>query len=461
MIYLLVTILSYALHLLLKLNWIITAILFVYLMLITRLHRKLYDRQMIQVKRYEEVSVYLDILMYAFAKEGKVIRAFEDVVNTLEEGRLRAVVKEALEHMQMGFDDPHFLHNSMKYIEKEYACERIKTIHAFMVHVENYGGSIQMPIEILMDDKARWIQRIDKAIAERKKLFTQILLSVAVSLGICGIILYLPVMNVDISQNILVQIMGCMVVFIDDFIIIKGQKYLTEDWLRLDEMGEDAFYEKKMTEYETYDSLKQRRLSMIIASAPAVLAAGSILLGHEWLFIIFILMAVVFVNQHKIGHALLKKRLIKNLRSAFPRWLLDIALLLQSENVHMAIEKSLETAPAILNSNLKQLLAGIQMQPEAAKPYHVFLKEFNMPDIHSAVGALYSMSVGNWTNADSQIKELISRNLKLMDLADSARLSDKNSGMYLLFLAPVLSASFKLLIDMAVFLLMFLSFKSL
>ena len=45
----------------------------------------------------------------------------------------------------------------------------------------------------------------------------------------------------------------------------------------------------------------------------------------------------------------------------------------------------------------------------------------------------------------------------LLDDAERIRLRDKCSGMYLLFLAPVLSASFKLLADMVIFMFSFLS----
>ena len=47
----------------------------------------------------------------------------------------------------------------------------------------------------------------------------------------------------------------------------------------------------------------------------------------------------------------------------------------------------------------------------------------------------------------------------MLDAADTARLKDKIAGMYLLFLAPVITASFKMIVDMAIFLISFLSYK--
>ena len=75
------------------------------------------------------------------------------------------------------------------------------------------------------------------------------------------------------------------------------------------------------------------------------------------------------------------------------------------------------------------------------------------------MGMLYAVSIGNSGNAEDQIDELITKNLEMLDIADSERLKDNTAGMYLLFLAPVVTASFKLIMDMAVFLLGFLSYR--
>ena len=162
------------------------------------------------------------------------------------------------------------------------------------------------------------------------------------------------------------------------------------------------------------------------------------------------------LNQHRIGHSLATKNLIKSVKSDFPRWLMDLALLLQSENVQVAIMKSRNHVPGILKMDVEKLVSQLEMDPESADPFHRFLKHLHLPEIHAAMGMLFAISIGNNARADKQINELISRNLEMMDVADTQRLHDMNSGLYLLFLAPVLTASIKLLTDMAVFLLTFM-----
>lgn len=135
---------------------------------------------------------------------------------------------------------------------------------------------------------------------------------------------------------------------------------------------------------------------------------------------------------------------------------MDIILLLQSENVQVAFEKSQDHVPAVLAHEVEVLVDRIGMEPESAEPYHLFFQEFQIPEVHSAMSMLYAISMGSSNRADRQISELIERNLAMLDVAEKERLANLGSGMYLLFLAPVVTASLKLVTDMAIFMLSFL-----
>ena len=49
-------------------------------------------------------------------------------------------------------------------------------------------------------------------------MFVDIVMSIAASLLICGMILYLPVMEIDISKNLISQVLTIVVVILDDLI---------------------------------------------------------------------------------------------------------------------------------------------------------------------------------------------------------------------------------------------------
>lgn len=71
MIYLVVLSALYALYLLLKLHWITTVVIGGFLLLRISGHWKWYKKKIVYERKFEEVSEYLDMLLYAFVKEEK------------------------------------------------------------------------------------------------------------------------------------------------------------------------------------------------------------------------------------------------------------------------------------------------------------------------------------------------------------------------------------------------------
>jgi hypothetical protein len=398
----------------------------------------------------------MDTLLYAFLKEEKVEGAIRDAALTLPEGAMKEVVTKCHERLLMTDDDRSVMEEALGEIEKAYPCKRIQDVHAFMIHVEYYGGEIEKPVKLLLEDKGRWEKRIQKAMEERKKKLADIVLSVAVSLLICGVILYLPVLNVDISSNWIVQIFSLVVLLADDVVVLKAQKYLSVDWLNLGIVEDEEYYVKKMKEFKSFDEKKEGRPSWILGSLCLIISVVLFAFGKAWLAAIGLFLSVFLFQQHKVGHALLRKNITKEISYAFPNWLLDLVLLLQSENVYMALSKSRMHVPGVLREELDLLLERLEMEPESSTPYHLFLQEFAIPEVHSAMSSLYGLSIGNSSNGDRQISELVTRNLTLLDVTETRRLQDAGSGMQLLFLAPVLIASFKMVIDMALLMIHFI-----
>lgn len=444
------------LHLLLKLNMVVTILLAVFVIGMIPFHRKRYETYTKYKQRFQESALYIDTLLYAFAKEGKADRALFDAKSALPDGTMKNAVEKAIDYLMMTFDESDLLKEAFGVIEQEYACKRICDVHSFVIHVEYYGGDTKQPIGLLIIDKNRWENRINRLIAERNKQMADVILSVIVSLIICGVIMYMPVMNLDISQNIVVQAISFVVLVIDDFILLYAQKFLAVDWCTMQILEEESIAQKKMKSFREYDEKKEKRLSYILGGISTVVTVILFIWWNEWYGMVGISLTLFFLNQHKIGRNLAKRNLKKEITYAFSGWLLDLVLLLQSENVQVALEKSIAFAPAILKEELELLLERLQIEPESAKPYHSFLEDFEIPQIHSAMTILYSLSIGNSGNADRQISELAAKNLELLDIAEEQKMRDMGSGMYLLFLAPVLTASFKLLTDMAFMMLGFL-----
>ena len=455
MIYFVAFVLIYGLHVLLKLNiWTCAAVGVFALWMIPK-YRTRYRKMKEYQQRFFDVSMYLDTILYSFIKEEKVELAVRDVYHALPEGKMKIVVGMAHDYMTMAYEDVEFLGESLAMIDQEYPCKRMRDVHNFMTHVEYYGGEIEKPVSLLLADKSRWEKRIKEEMANRNKQFVDVLLSVIASLVICGAILYLPIMDMDISREPLLQILAVILIVIDAWILYRAQRFVAVDWIGLQLQDKEELYQKKMQEYQEYDEQKQKRLSYILAGIGAIVTIIVFCTGNQWMTMLCLTVVLLFLNQHKVGKYLLEKKLRREIMYAFPNWLLDLVLLLQSENVQVALQKSKEFVPGVLRKELYQLTEQLEMEPESAKPYHEFLKNFFIPEINSAMGILYSIAIGNSGNADKQISELVDKNMELLDMTERQMLKRQAGEMQILFLLPVLVASFKLIADMMVLMLQF------
>lgn len=457
MIYFIAGIIVYTLHVVLRLDWGFTFVMFLFALFMVPKHRKQYQLAKKNQQRFYEVSMYLDTLLYSFVKEEKIELAVRDVAQTLPDGSMKELVQNALEYMQMTFDEVEVLEEALAMVEKEYPSQRIRTVHQFMTHVEYYGGEIEKPVNLLLADKVRWENRIKETLVQRNKQLVNVLLSAAASLCICGAIIYLPVMDMDISREWLVQMFALVVVAVNDCIVWQAQKYLAVDWIQMQLSEEEDYYVQKMEQYRAYDDVGEQHRSRVLGMVGLGITLICFLSGSEWLVVICLLLTLFLFQQHRVGKSLLRKNLVKEIKYQFPNWLLDLVLLLQSENVQVALFKSQIHVPGVLRKELQLLLERLEMQPESSEPYHMFLQKFTIPEVHSAMGILYSLSIGNSGNADKQINELVEKNLELLDVTETEILKNSAGGMYVLFLLPVITASFKLLVDMIFLMLKFLA----
>lgn len=461
MIYGLVLVTILGVCLLLRLHWITGCFLGVFSVAMTERFRRKRKAAHLQEERFEEAYSYMETAVYNFVRERKIEKTTENLVSILAPGPMRTTVSKALEYMKLTFDETEVYREALSGIEREYTCSKMKTIHDFFYHVETYGGDVKVASAILLEDLNHWQKRIRAAIADRKRMYHQTILSVAASLLICGIVLHMPIRNMDITGNILVQVVGLLTVVADECILLRAQKFLNEDWLQMEAPVMEEAALQKFRRYQNYSMGKAQKKSYFLAGI------GSILMGFlyfrfgKWAGFCGLLLVVLFLNQHKVDVYLLKKSVIKAVQLAFPRWLLDMNLFLQTENVQVSLQKSQMVAPAVLVDELAKLNARLELEAESSGPYHDFLKDFEIPEVHSSMCMLYSISMGNSSYAEEQMKELTRQNMLMMDEAELRRAKDRASGLYLLFLAPVLTASVKLLVDMFVMMFAFLTTMSL
>lgn len=442
---------------LLKMNPIAVLAYGAYLAILLPVHVTKYLEKKKQHMRLQDVSQYMDAMLYAFQKEGKIPNALEDVYHSLGDGNMRKLVEAAKNYVELTFDEVDVMAKGLDMIYESYPSRRIKNMHAFMLHVEYTGGEVATPVELLLQEKEMWELRMKQILAERAKMFRDVVLSIATSVGICAVVLYLPGLEMDLSQNLVSQILAVFLLCSDEVIFLRAQSYLAVDWVEMEQNMQDEYYAKKISEWKNWDESKESKLSFLLGGIVFVASAFAFAWKLFWLGCLGIALGILCINQHKLGHALAGRTVKREVVRAFPVWLMDLVLLLQSENVQNALVRSLEGAPGVLKAEIDDLVNKMEMDPENARPYHEFLEDFDVPEIHSAMNLLYAMSMGQGGSVEKQIGNLIRRNQEMQNMAERQQDENRTSGLYLLFLAPVLTGSFKLLVDMGLFMLAFLS----
>ena len=147
----------------------------------------------------------------------------------------------------------------------------------------------------------------------------------------------------------------------------------------------------------------------------------------------------------------------KKMEKEFPQWLMDISLLLQTENVQVAFYRIRPQTPEVLRPAVDDMLEELSQNPESLEPYLNFLKDYDLPDVHSAMRMLYALSNGGYGNSEKQLSQILKRNQELLDKAEREQNQDSLAGLYALFLAPALTGAGKMMIDMTAFLVVFLA----
>ena len=91
--------------------------------------------------KYNDVVLYMEQMIYSFKKQPKIRMALLDAqkVSSIE---MREVIEEAIVNIDSN-KSANIYEDALAIIEKEYNCGRIKSLHKFIIKIENYGGNYE------------------------------------------------------------------------------------------------------------------------------------------------------------------------------------------------------------------------------------------------------------------------------------------------------------------------------
>ncbi|MCR5055053.1 MAG: hypothetical protein K6A69_09445, partial [Lachnospiraceae bacterium] len=269
-----------------------------------------------------------------------------------------------------------------------------------------------------LEARRMWEDRTIERLKEKQKQQIRVIMSMVTSLLLCRMMYFVGgEMNVEVASESIAQTVTLLVLMSDMVIFYRSSKRLTADVINEDP-GKTA---ELVAQYKRFMKYDDRKLFDRVAKRASM------------------------------------KSLSRAIEAEFPKWLMEVSLLLQTENVQVSIFRSYEDAPKLLQPALKELIYQLRKHPTELMPYVNFLAEFGLSDVRSAMKMLYSLSEGTGGDAERQIEDIIRRNQEMFDRAEKIRNEDKLSGMYALFLAPQVTGGLKLIVDMMLLLTIYLS----
>lgn len=413
-------------------------------------------KNMYESKRFHDVSNYMEQLLYSFRRKKKILTSLEDVLISFEgdRGPMKGLIEQAIQYIQTSETQGDIYREALDIIEQEYDNARLRNVHNFLIAVENNGGDVEAPVDLLLNERAMWDERTHTFQKEKNSVKRTIIVSIAFSLGLCFLLLFILSMSqlkqLALPTNIVVQFSSTFVIIASVLLYTKIINKLTQSWLKKTRKHTDYQILRDYFDVVNRDKKAELKSRIIWTAATSAIALLGILLNNTVIIVIGVAIMAFCFFAPTISMNLATKNTIKEIEIAFPQWLMELALLLQGNNVQVAISKTVDTAPVVLRPELKKLVEGFERDTHSIVPYNEFLKTFDLPEIKSAMRMLYSITATGTGNIDEQITDLIKKQNVLMDRAEKISNEEALAGFSTLTMVPMLFCIIKSLVDMTI-----------
>lgn len=422
-----------------------------------------------EMTRFNDVNTYIEQMLYAFANSNRVLTALKDVSVLFKECAMREVIDNAIDMIQQpnANNEADVEELALNLIAERYPNQYIRQMHRFVLKVERVGGDFDNAIKLLIQNRVNWQARTDYIIAEEKKKLQEILISCCCGIGLVIVMLYmLLTSDVSIFSDNTVQMFNVFIIIISLLIYQKADSRLALSLVKSRDERSEEVCQKDYDKFINYDKKKGFIQSLKFSIAPfaiaiiyaitTVMKTGTMSFGNFAILGIIVGIALLMEFQAELGHKIQKKRMQSEIMSAFPEWMLEMSLLLQSDNVQVSIFKSEETVQPMLKPELHRMINDIKEHPSEPEPFLNFCYIFDLPSVMTSMQMLYSLSIGSGGEPQAQIRNIVERNNRDMDQTERAKCQNRLASMTLLFFLPVLTASIVLMVDMMIFLTIFM-----
>ena len=401
-------------------------------------------------QKFTDIVNYMERLIYAYQKSGKLYTALEDV-KAVSGKRLQRQIQKALNFIDNGKAKENLYKEALSFIEKKNNCTRLQTLHNYLIDVELNGGDSTTSLNLLTDDIRAWSIRMQTYQTDRNNIKGKIIISIILAISTCVAALFLVPSEYSAQMIVkpLYQIGTAMALIAYIIVFIYVEKIAANSYLdlELDEINYKSYLRalKRVEKFNASLIIKKSVLCLVIAIGCCFLAH---IIHLDLMMIPIVLVFAIIAYQPICINKNDKKTILKEINKAFPVWIRNMVLLLQINNVSVSIQESLKTCPLVLKPHVEKLLKGIEENPASSKPFDDFRKEYDIPDIKLTVNFLYYLSNFGSDEMLGQLDYIIKQNDHLTLNEERIRNEDSLSMMSMLILAPMAISILKLVLDM-------------
>lgn len=404
--------------------------------------------------RYTQACLYMEQMENSFKRKRRIYQALTETLTLFSDGDMKDTVQDAINEIHEETISADAAEKALHIIEDKYGCEQMEMMHSFFLRSQEQGGDVVQAVKILQKRRNTWMDSVENCRAEKKKMLNSVFITLATLFFISELmILFLPP-EMSIVDYAMEQILVVIEIFIFLLTARAVLKKNSADWLiGVNEREEEAI-EKDYRFIEEYDPVKEMWTSIKWAVIPLVLTI-LISLATKSIIVLSIgaAVTVLMLNQHKMEYSLKKKKIEKEIERDFPRWMYNVILLLRTQSVQMAMEISLNKAPASLKYPLRNVCDELRKNPTNSEPYFSFLEEYDVPKVHESMKLLYSISSGTGGDIDEQMLNVIEKNNDMTLRSEKIKNDNKVAEMMLYMFMPVIPVGVKMMADLALILL--------
>lgn len=401
--------------------------------------------------RFNEVDIYLHQMVYSFERVPKISLAWTDADKVLN-GPMKKHVLQAEEMLACG-DNATVYRDAAAVIEAAYDCPRMKTLHRFLIHIEEKGGRYHNSLEVLLSDFDRWVKRVYKYQQEICQVKRNALIGIFLSFGLAAVTTFIGAVLentsgicLNIVEEGLYQVTSVLFILLNMLYFVSIHIHYQFNWL-----GNGRREQCVRKDYRTAFDTGPKAVRLFAAGLGVLGLGCAIMVGlffQVWTGVLLAGISLYLAAVPALNRKKAFQRLQEDVYTAFSEWLRDVVINLQEEPLQAAIEDTYASCPVVIKPSLEQFILELEKEPADVRPYYHFLSAFQLLDISSTVKTLYAVSELASEEIDRTVNTFIRRNYEIMDKHEEIRNQNSISGMRFGEYIPMLFVSVKMAVDM-------------